>query len=920
MAAVPQSLRCEYLPNPIGIDVSKPRLSWIVAADRRGAAQSAYQVLAATSQAALDDDQGDLWDSGRIASDETLHIAYAGKPLRSEADVFWKVRVWDEQEKASGWSDVATWRMGLLDAADWKGSWIGKPQAPPADERLPSLPATMLRKQFTTKSGVRRAFLTATALGVYEFSINGRRVGEYILSPEWTNHHKQIQYHTYDVTELVASGENAIVAMLGDGWYAGRLGISHIVENGPLRGHYGKHPHLRAQLAIEYNDGSRDIVATDASWKCTTDGPIRKSCILDGEVYDAQKLPKGWDTASFDDAGWDKVHVLKQVAGQLVAQMNEPIRVTEEIKPIARTEPSPGVYVFDFGQNLAGWCRLRVKGPAGTTIRLRHAEVLEEDGNIYRDNLRMKPLGGEFGARQEDEFTLRGEGEEVFEPHFTYHGYRYVEVTGWPGEPSTDAIVSRVFHSDCPTVGQFTCSSPMLTQLMKNIVWTHRDNMHSIPTDCPQRDERLGWMGDMLVFAQTAAFNMDMAAFFTKWMRDIRNDQAKDGRYPDVAPHPYDPDARFSGVASWGDAGVIVPWRTYVNYGDTRILRDSLDSMKRWVDWIHANNADLLWKNNRNNDYGDWLNGDTFKLEGYGFPKGAEMPKEVLATAFWQHSAALVSKMAAIIGEKNDAAKYGKLADDIKTAFVNAYIDDDAKVQGHTQAGYALALDFDLVPPDKTKAAADHMVERIANYKNHISTGFQTTVKLMNELSRNGRSDVAYKLVNNRTIPSWGYTIDHGGTTIWERWDGYVEGRGFQDPGMNSFNHYAIGAVGEWMYRWIVGIQPDESQPAYKHFTLRPQPGGGLKWAKGRYESIRGPIVSEWSIQQDGFEWVVKIPANTTATVYVPVQADGQVTESGKPADAAEGITQERREQDAVVYRVTSGSYTFRSEPFVVVE
>jgi alpha-L-rhamnosidase len=907
--------RCEYRQDPLFIDTPQPRLSWELASPDRGIVQTAWQVLVATAPELLEPGKADLWDSGRVESGETAQVAYAGKPLGAGRVAWWRVRAWTGSDKPTEWSRPASWRMGPLGERDVTARWIGDPTPPPAGADLPARPSPMLRREFKLARPVRRAVALVSALGLYELRINGRRVGDCLLTPEWTNYHKRVQYQAYDVTAMLQSGDNAMGALLGDGWYAGRLGISHIVgQNAKLRAHYGKQLRLLVQMDIEYADGTVERVVTDGAWKSTTDGPIRKACILDGEVFDARRAMPGWDAPGFDDSGWKPVDVLDRQDAKLVAQPNEPIRVSRELEPRAVTEPRPGVYVVDFGQNLAGWCRARLQGPAGTTVTLRHAEVLEPDGMIYRDNLRMKALGGELGARQEDQFTLRGGGTEVFEPHFTYHGFRYVEVTGLPARPAPDFIVARHFHSTPPPAGEFACSSDLLNRLMQNIVWTHRDNMHSIPTDCPQRDERLGWMGDMLVFAQPAAFNMDMAAFFTKWVRDIRDDQARDGRYPDFAPHPFDGEARFSGVPAWGDCGVVVPWRMYVNYGDRRVLAEHFDSARRWVDWIHKENPDLLWANRKSrfNDYGDWLNGDTLKLEG--FPKGeAEIPKEVFATAFFQHSTALVARMAEAIGRQDDAATYGKLAADIRSAFIRAYVSEDATVKGNTQSAYAIALAFGLVPDEKRGAAAERMVERIHAYKDHISTGFHTTIMLMNQLTAAGRSDMAYKLVNNRTIPSWGYTLDHGATTIWERWDGYVEGRGYQDPGMNSFCHYAIGSVGEWMYRTILGINPDEAAPGYRHFFLKPVPGGGLQWARGSYHSIRGTIASAWRLDGGRLLLQVTVPANTGATLHLPAADASSVTESGKPANQAAGVKFVRFGDGAAIYELASGSYDFEA-------
>ncbi len=922
----PVRLRCEYLTNPLAVDTAQPRLSWVIESDRRATVQTAYQIVAGTGESPAGGADGDLWDSGKVASDRTAHIVYAGKPLRPGQTAWWRVRVWTNAgSEPSDWSETARFTVGWRSPDDWKAKWIRLPRPLSQGEPPPPMPSPILRKEFEVAKPVKRAVVSASALGLYELRINGSRVGDRLLTPEWTNYHKRVQYQRYDVTPMLKVGRNAVGAILGDGWYAGRIGISHVVPDGPLRGHYGRELHLLMQLDIEYADGSTETVVSDGSWKGTDDGPIRRACILDGEVYDARKEIPRWDRPGFDDSGWTAAEARDRVDAELNAQPNEPIRVTEERLPVAVTEPAPGVYVADFGQILAGWCRLKVQGPAGTTVTLRHAEVLEPDGNIYRDNLRMKVYAADknlkwgpyLGARQEDQYILRGGGEEVFEPHFTYHGFRYVEITGLPAKPAAGSIVARAFHSAPPMTGRFECSSPLLNKLMQNITWTLRDNLHGVPTDCPQRDERMGWMGDMLAFAQPACFLMDMAAFFTKWARDIRDDQADDGRYPDFAPMPFDPNKRFSGVPAWGDCGVIVPWRMYVNYGDTRILHEHFDSARRWVDWIHSNNPDLLWKNKRNNDYGDWLNGDTLKLDMFGYPKsGSEVPKEVFATAFFQHSTSLVAKMAAIIGREDEARKYGKLADEIRQAFIRAYVKDDGEVLGNTQAGQALALHFDLVPPEKREAAARRMVDRIEAYKGHISTGFHTTVMLMRELTRNGCNEVAYKLIHNRTIPSWGYEIEHGATTIWERWDGWVEGRGYQDPGMNSFCHYAIGSVGEWMYRVILGINPDEAHPGYQRFSLRPEPGGGLEWARGSYDSIRGTIASEWKIDGDTLTLSVSIPANTSAAVYVPAAGEASVTEGDKPAAESEGVRFVRMESGAAVFEVGSGTYRFVSKGF----
>jgi alpha-L-rhamnosidase len=895
---IASSLRCEYLVSPLAIDTREPRLSWMIESDVRGTKQTAYQIIVASSASNLANNQSDLWDTGKVVSNQTIQIAYQGKPLQSRQACFWKVRVWNEQDKPSVWSTSAQWTMGLLESSDWSAQWIG--------DKLPSIEtvsATMLRRAFKLNQKVKRAIIYGSALGVYELRINGQRVGDQLLAPEYTDYHTRTEYQAYDATALLRAGDNCIGVTVGDGWYAGGIGLAQALVK-KTRNIYGDHPRFIAQLEIELADAQKERIVTDAAWRTTREGPIRSSDILDGEAYDARREMAGWDAPGFDDHAWQTADVAANINTRLVAQPNEPIRVTREIKPISINEPKPGVYVFDMGQNMVGWCRLQARGAAGATVKLRHAEMLSPDGTIYTDNLRI--------ARQTDTYTMHGVGVESYEPHFTYHGFRYVEVTGLANKPPSDALTGRVFHSAMAETGGFESSDATLNKLWQNVLWTQRGNMHSIPTDCPQRDERMGWMGDIQIFVGTGIFNMDMAAFFTKWMRDVRDAQAEDGRFADFSPQPFGKDKIFTGVPGWGDAGIVVPWRVWQNYGDKRMLAENFDAATRWVEFIRGSNPDLLWTKRRGNDYGDWLNSDTFIYEG--FPrKGGQVPKEVFATMMFAYATDLLSRMATVLGKADDAKKYGALFDDIKAAFNKAYVSDDGHIQGDTQAGYALALHFDLLPVKLRPAAFKYMLDGIAKYNGHMSTGFHSTYRMMLELTRAGHNEVAYNLINNRTFPSWGYSIENGATTIWERWDGYVKGRGFQNKGMNSFNHYAIGAVGEWMYRVILGVNNDDARPAYEHFILRPYPGGGLKWAKGHYDSIRGRIQSSWRVANGELKVDVTIPANTTATVYVPAKDVASVTESSKPARSSAGVQFVRMEDGAAVFEVQSGKYSFAS-------
>jgi len=899
-------LRCEYRVDPLGVDVTQPRLSWVLRSNQRGQRQTAYRLLVASSPEKLAADTGDLWDTGRVESDQTLHVVYDGKPLTSRMQCWWKVRVWDADGQPSAWSEPAIWSMGLLDPGDWAARWIADPRDAVVNEAGP-LPCSMLRKAFTIDGPIERATVHVSGLGLYELRINGRRVGDHLLAPEFTSYNKRVQYQTVDVTELVTTGENAVGAILADGWHGEYFfGMPMRQAQRPFGGRRG----LIVRLDVELADGTTRTVATDGSWRSTRDGPIRAASLYDGETYDARLEIPGWDKPGFEDTLWNDAVVADWLGGaRLVWQPNEPIRVVKEIPPVTMAEPKPNVFVFDFGQNMVGRCRFKVRGLPGTTVRLQHGEVLDDDGTVYTANLR--------GAEQRDCYTKRTGGEEVHQPRFTYHGFRYVEVTGrehkpWvympPYKPRKDDLVGLVMRSASPEVGRFECSDELINRIMRMIVWTQRGNMHSVPTDCPQRDERAGWTGDIQSFSQTAMYHMDMAAFLTKWLADLRDSQQPDGRYPNFAP--MDLKRWAGGTPAWADAGTVVPWRMYQNYGDTRMLEQHYESARRWVDYVHGRNPDLLWTRELGNNFNDWLNADTLIKDGW--PRtGGRVPPPVLATAFFAHSAELVAKMAAVVDRPEEAAKYRRLHEGIRAAMNKRFVRPDGRITGDTQAGYALALRFNLLPERLRPKAARYMVDQFQRYNGHISTGIQSSHRLMLELTRNGYNDEAYRLLGLRTCPSWGFMAEHGGTTIWERWDGYVPGRGFQKPMMNSFNHWALGAVGEWVWRHVAGINSDESQPAYKHFTIAPKPGGDLTWARGEYRSIRGTIVSHWRIKDGRFQLDVTIPANTTATVILPVDAAESVTVDGDPVVQSPFVTPGKHPNGNATFQVASGSYRF---------
>jgi len=764
-----------------------------------------------------------------------------------------------------------------------------------------ALPAVQMRCDFTVGKEIKRATAYVSALGVYEFRLNGQRVGDHSLAPEWTDYNARVQYQAYDVTAMLSTGANTAAALVGDGWYAGRLGMAQALSLRKLpRAVYGRSPQFIVQVEIENADGTRERLCTDDQWVSTRSGPIRSADLLDGVVLDERLAMPGWDKPGFDDSAWTSVMPVKQNTTTLTAQTNEPIRMTREIAAVALTEPTPGTYVFDMGQNMPGVVRFVTSGDAGRQVMLRHAEMLNDDGTVYVTNLR--------GAPQIDRFILRGgAGGEVLEAPFTYHGFRYVEVTGLARKPALTDMTGLVIHSDSPETGSFECSNPMLNRLWQNILWTQRANLMSVPTDCPQRDERLGWMGDICAFGPTACFNMDLAGFITKWAVDVRDAQATDGRYPDFAPHPYGKDEKFTGVPAWGDAGVFVPWCAYEYYGDRRLIEEHYPSAKRWIDWIHSRNADLIWRNDRHNDYNDWLNGDTLVQKDWP-TKGGSVPNDLFATAFFARSTEMLASMAEVIGNASDAAQYSQLHGQIREAFQREFLKPDGSLTGDTQAGYALALSFGLIPQERETEAAARMLEAVKKYDGRMSTGFHTSHRLMLELTRFGYDAEAYGLAVSTRFPSWGYTVENGATTIWERWDGYVKGRGFQDPGMNSFNHWAIGSVGEWMYRVILGINQEEGGAGWRKIVISPRIGGGLTWAKGSYRCINGEIESQWKVDETGhLEMQIVVPANCTATIVVPAAGDIHVSMG------SEFARKTRVESDRTVFEAPAGRYVFHA-------
>jgi alpha-L-rhamnosidase len=890
MALIISNLSCEYRINPVGIDMPQPRLSWQLDGEQRGTRQTAYRILVDLFEDGFGDTM--LWDSGRIPSDRSIQVPYNGPRLLSGQRVYWKVMVWDAAGREVK-SPTAWWEMGLLERSDWQAEWVG---APFAGGPRTSSPVPYLRKEFKCAKQVVSARLYATAIGLYEYYLNGARVGDALLAPGWTDYNKHIQYQVYDVSDLIQPGTNTCGAMLGDGW-----GVGHIAWVGRQR--YADRPQLLAQIALAYSDGSKEIVATDHSWK-VTQSPILESDMLMGESYDARRELSDWCKPGYDDSSWWPVEVLEGTGAVLVATNGPAVKRQEELQPVTIHEIPDFVnrrWIFDLGQNMVGRVRLRVRGERGTTVTIRYAEVLNPDGTLYTANLRT--------ARNTDHYTLKGGGDEVWEPHFLFHGFRYVELLGFPGTPTKGTVIGIVIHSDMPPTGTFECSDPMINQLQHNIIWGQKGNFVDVPTDCPQRDERLGWTGDAQVFIRTAAYNMNVAGFFTKWTRDLEDAQYPDGAYPAVAPNPSAWSIGDGGPA-WADSGVICPWTIYQCYGDIELLKARYDSMKRFMAFLSETSKNGLrcyaeytgWPG-----FGDWL-----ALDGSDGREGGTS-KELIGTAFFAYSSQLMARIARILGMDEDAESYDNLSRQVRQAFIKRFVLPDGTLEGETQSSYVLALHFNLLPIDLRSRAVAELVRNIKGRENHLSTGFVGTPYINWVLSEGGHLETAYTLLKQTTWPSWLYSVTQGATTIWERWDGWTHDKGFQDPGMNSFNHYAYGAVGAWMYAVIGGIDLDPQQPGYKHILMHPQPGGGITQAKASLLSPYGMIRSEWSLKNDVFDWQITVPANASATIYIPARDVSQVYENGQPVEKVAGVIFLRMENEFAIFMVESGSYTFSS-------
>ena len=1033
-------LRVDFIASPLGVESSKPRLSWLLLSHARNVRQTAYRVTVASSAEALAAGAADLWDSGRVSSSDCFSVVYGGAPLKSRQRCFWRARVWDEHGVASPPSETSFWEMGLLEPSDWSGKWLAAEEESMREDRAigfdwikgpgakpnratkfrrvfeipakanatflliangathawldgtelmsssavvgfglgraqqvsfpleagrhvlavsvdvarigerfgfegaemaaflrvdptdghtlrfrakgwktalsetsgwnktgfddsdwsdaasvtaarpspwPPEPAVLLRRPFVTSQQVHSARLYVTALGGYEIYLNGRKIGDGLLAPESNDFRVRTLYRVHDVTDAIATGENVLGAMVSDGWYASYARLGRYPWGPPPR-------RLLAQLELTYADGTREVIETGPGWQASL-APVVSSEIYDGETYDARLEQPGWASPGFDAGKWWSAWTASVPPAKPTAQIDPPIRREMTLPAQSVKKVGPAAFVFDFGQNFAGFARLKVRGPAGTRIEMRFAEITKDNGEVDQTNLRS--------ARATEVYVLKGDpAGETYEPHFTYHGFRYVQVTGFPGEPAAENLEGVVIHSDLQFAGRLRIENPLIDKLWRNTVWSQRSNFMGIPTDCPQRDERLGWMGDANVFWDAAAFNMDVDSFTRRFMAAVRDAQMESGAFADYSPAAIQwagADGKTGAAPGWADAGVCLPWTAWQRYGDTAIIDENWEAMTRYIRYILRANPDFVWRNGRGSDYGDWLALDAKQ------PGDPTTPKDLIGTAMWAHSVDCMAQMAQATNRQQDVAQYRKLWAQIVIAFQRNYVAADGFVGNGSQTGYILALRYNLLPTTLRTAAVSKLVSDIKRRGTLLSTGFLGTPNSLDVLADAGYSDLVYSLLLRNEFPSWGYMIAKGATTIWERWNGDTG-----DVAMNSFNHYALGAVCGFMFRRIAGIAP--LAPGFRRIGVSTLLDPRVKHVGAEYDSVLGRISTDWR-QRDGgrLDLDLTIPPNATATVHIPTTPGLQLKEGRRDVTRVPGIRRVRHADREAVLEVASGEYAF---------
>jgi hypothetical protein len=883
-------LRCEAAPDPRGVDLPAPRLSWQAASAARGAREVAWQILVASSEAGLAVDQGDLWDSGRRPADDSTPRAYAGSALASWQSVFWKVRAWDEQGQPSAWSAPAHWTMGLLRPEDWRGGWIA---APGETESL------LLRREFVVGPGLRRALAAVSGLGQYELSCNGRKAGEDLLSPGWTDYERTTLYELVDLTGLLRTGRNALGLMLGNGMYD----VVHRDRYAKFNGFSGP---LRAilQLRLEYEDGRVEWIGTDPNWR-TAAGPITFGNAYGGEDYDARLLPAGWDQPDFDDRRWAPAVGYLKPPGVLrsLTAAADPIRAAQVFAPVATRRLPDGSVIYDFGQNAACMPRLRVTGPAGSSVRLTPAEVLNPDGTINRATMGGTGRGGSWW-----QYTKATDGPEEWMPRFCYIGCRYLKAECSPpaqpsdgtapaGEPARIAGLENIaVHSTAPAVGHFAASNPLLGRIDQLVRWAQVSNMMSIFTDCPHR-EKLGWLEQLHLNGPALRFNFDAVRMFRKSMHDMADEEKADGFLPTTAPEYAKFQSPFLAAAEWGSAFIIVPWQQYEFSGDPSLLRENYDGMKRYVGYLRRQAADDILAEG----LGDWYDLGPIR------PGAAQLtPAPVTATAFYYFDATVLARTAALLGRTEEAAAFAAQAERIRGSFNRHFFHaDTGSYASGSQCANAMALAMGLAEPADRPRVLAALVQDVESRGDAMTAGDVGYRYLLLALAQGGRSDLIYKMVNQDTQPGYGYILKQGATSLTEAWDANTHA---------SQDHFMLGQITEWFYQNLAGIEGDPAGPGFRKIVFRPQPVGDLTWAEASYDSVRGPIKARWERSGEQFTLEVTVPAGSTATVYVPSWPATAVQEGPGPAEKSAGVTYLRREGDRSVFAVESGRYRFSSQ------
>jgi alpha-L-rhamnosidase len=870
-----EGLRCEHLENPLGLDATRPRLQWRLKSDARGQSQTAYQILAATSAERLEADRGDLWDSGMVRTDQTVSVRYEGKPLSPRQAAFWKVRAWDRDGKPGAWSGTAMWEAGLPGISNWNAVWIA------ATEDIHEKSAPIFRREFSIDGAVKRARLHVSGLGYHEIRLNGSKVGDHLLDPGFTRYDRRVLYVTHDVTSMLRPGRNAIGAMLGNGWFNVQFRAAWDFDKAPWRAS----PRLLCSLYVEMADGREMVIGSDAQWKCAL-GPVTFNVIYGGESHDARLEQDGWDQPGFDEAGWRPVQVADAPKGRLVAQAMPPIKAARFLKPVKITEPAPGIHVFEFPENFAGFAELKTAGPAGTRVTMKMGERLLPDGRVDQAEI-AKHVTRFDGSRrfQTDSYILKGGEEEIRRPRFVYHGFQYVEVTGLPGKVTPDTLRGVVIHTDVRSAGDFSCSNPLLNQIWQASRRAYLANLQGIPTDCPHR-EKNGWTGDAHLACEQGLFNFDAASVYEKWLHDIADEQRPDGVIPGIVPTSgwgY----KWGNGPAWDSAFLLIPLYLYQYHGDDTALREHYDGMKRYVDHLSAVAKDGIVETG----LGDWA------------PFETKTPVEVTSTAYYHRDALVVSLAASLMGKTGDAAEYARLAERIKAAFNRKFYQEETGMYANgSQTALSCAIYQDLAAPQNRERVLDNLAANITRRGGHIDTGILGSKYILNVLSGNGRHDVAYRMAAQTDLPGWGWWIGQGATTLWEQWDG----------GM-SRNHIMFGEISAWFFKHLAGINPDPAAPGFKRILIKPGPTGDLTAARAEYDSVRGRIISDWKIEHGRFRLRVVIPPNTTAAVHVPAKDAASVTEGGKAAADSEQVRFLRMEDGRAVFDIGSGGFDFIS-------